>query len=388
MLDRIEKAMAAIGIDDASIVGTWKEIVELESYTRDPRAVEVLGTYLKSTFEAIGFNMEMHTYENAGPLLIGEMGEGDPSEGIILTGHMDTVFKTGTLAEIPFRVEDGRVYGPGVLDMKGGINLMIYISKLLKELGYTKPIKIVICGDEEHGHAYSDAAQKMQEACEGYKCAFNMETGLVDNSITVARKGRIEYEIKVHGKSAHAGANFADGINAIYELANIVVKINELNQKYEDVTFSVGIIHGGAISNAVPHLAEANVDIRYYNTEDGARIKNDIEAICSSPTIPGATAEASINSMFPPFMDTVNGSFYQLVDETSQMLGFGAVTPAHLGGSSDASYLTETGLPVLCSMGAKGEWNHTDREYAVIASAQERIKLITASILRLENKAL
>jgi glutamate carboxypeptidase len=388
MLERIEKAMAAIGINDEIIVSTWKEMIERESFTRDPRAVEVLGSYLKSSFEAIGFEMTMHTYENAGPLLIGEMGEGDPSEGIILTGHMDTVFKTGTLEKVPFRVEDGRAYGPGVLDMKGGINLMLYITKLLKALGYQKPIKIVICGDEEHGHAFSDSAQKMQEACKGYKCAFNMETGLVDNSITVARKGRIEYQIQVHGKSAHAGANFADGINAIYELANIVLKINELNKKYKDVTFSVGIIQGGSISNAVPHFAEANVDIRYYNTEDGARIREDIEAICSTPTIPGATAESKINSMFPPFMDTINGSFFQLVDETSQMLGFGAVAPAHLGGSSDASYLTETGLPVLCSMGIKGEWNHTDREYAVIASAQERIKLITASILRLENKAL
>ncbi len=388
MKNRISKSIDACGITKERILDSWKELVEIESYTHDPAAVRTLSTHLKDKFEAMGFKTKEYIYEKSGPLLIAEWGEGAPSEGIILTGHMDTVFKTGYLEEHPFRVKDGLVYGPGVLDMKGGINLIFYIVELLQYMDYKHPIKIIISGDEEHGHQFSECAKHMQEEAHGYKCAFNMETGLLDNKITTARKGRMEYTFKVHGVSAHAGANFHDGVNAIYELAHILTAVNALNGKYDNVTFSAGIVRGGEIVNAIPDYAEAKIDIRYYGEHLREAIIGDLDALCNTPHICGARTESDFLEGFPSFMDTLNQKLYTIAENTSIECGLGKTEQTKLGGSSDASFLTIAGIPCLCSMGIPGEWNHTNREYARIDDALDRIMLITGTILNIEGVSL
>ncbi len=388
MKEKILNILNDMDISLDSIAKSWQEIVEIESYTHDPKSVAKLSEHLKQEFETLGLKTKEYTFENSGPLLVAEMGTGPVEEGIILTGHMDTVFKTGTLQNRPFTIEDDKVFGPGVLDMKGGLNLIPYIIKILKHTGYEKPIKVIIAGDEEHGHAHSNCAELMRTEAAGYKCAFNLETGLINNGITIARKGRIACKIKTYGKSAHAGANFADGINAIYEITRILQGINQLNQKYSNASFSAGTIQGGKIPNAIPDYAEAELDIRYYDAEDYDRIQSDIHTLCTRDCIAGARSEAHYGGSFPSFTDNLNQRFYTIVNTESINLGFGETSPEVLGGSSDASFLTLSGVPVLCSMGVKGEWNHTDREYALLSSAWERLILITASILRLEDKPL
>lgn len=377
ILEAVEKC----GIDEETILETWKKIVEIESFTHNKAGVTNVCEFIKHELESLGLTTRTVEYESVGPLLIGEMGQGDKSEGIILSGHMDTVFKDGFLAQNPFRVEKGKVFGPGVLDMKGGINLIFYIIKMLKALDYKKPIKVIISGDEEHGHEHSNQGDLMTEESRGYKLAFNMETGLVGNSITVARKGRIACRVATRGKSAHAGANFEDGINAIQEMASKILKIQALNSKYKDVTFSVGTIKGGTVANAVPDYAEIEVDVRYKDLSMKQDIINEIEAIASTNEIEGTTGIVFIDGGFPPFSNTLNQKAFNFVKSISLEYGFGEPQPVHIGGSSDAAFITMAGVPCLCSMGPKGEWNHTNREYALLDSAIERIILITASIL-------
>lgn len=384
ILDAIESC----GINNDSIIKTWKEIVEIESYTHNAEGVYNVCKYIKSQLEELGLETKIHDIENVGPLLIGQFGEGDDSEGVILAGHMDTVFRDGFIIDNPFRVENNKVFGPGVLDMKGGINLIFYIIKVLKELKYDKPIKVIISGDEEHGHGTSNCGKLMEEESKGYKCAFNMETGLVDNSITIARKGRIGCTIKTKGLSAHAGANFFDGISAIYEMANKILEIQNLNKKYENTTFNVGLVKGGTFVNAVPDYAEIEVDIRFVDDDNIENIKQDLNRIAQTNTIEGAKSEIIIDNIFPAFVNKYNKEFYEIVKSVSIKNGFGEPKGVLVGGASDAAHITRAGVPCLCSMGVKGEWNHTDREYALVDSAIERIVLIVDSILELKNREL
>ncbi|GAU77082.1 M20 family metallopeptidase [Fusibacter sp. 3D3] len=381
----ILEAMQSCKIDSASVLKTWKEIVEIESFTHNREGVSLVCDFIRSELEILGVRTKVIEFDKVGPLLIGEYGEGDLSECILLTGHMDTVFKEGFIKENPFRVEDGKAFGPGVLDMKGGVNLIFYILKLLKALHYTKPIKIIISGDEEHGHEHSNQGQLMLEESKGCKLAFNMETGLIGNSITVARKGRIACRVATKGKSAHAGANFSDGINAIHEMAYKILEIQALNNKYKDVTFSVGTIKGGTVANAVPDYAEIEIDVRYNDVDIKETLIEDLKQIAQTSKIQGTTGELFIDGGFPPFSNKLNQRAYEFVNAISVKNGLGETEAIHIGGSSDAAFITIAGVPCLCSMGVKGEWNHTNREYALVDSAIERIVLITDAILESEK---
>ncbi|WP_207736259.1 M20 family metallopeptidase [Fusibacter ferrireducens] len=381
----ILEAMKSCNVNREAILKTWKEIVEIESFTHNREGVNAVCDFVRQELEKLGMSTKVYEYDKAGPLLIGECGTGNPDECILLTGHMDTVFKDGFIQDNPFRVEDGKVFGPGVLDMKGGVNLIFYIIKLLKALDYKKPIKVIISGDEEHGHEHSNQGQLMTDESKGCKLAFNMETGIVGNSITVARKGRIACRVATRGKSAHAGANFSDGINAIQEMAHKILSIQALNEKYEEVTFSVGTIKGGTVANAVPDYAEIEIDVRYNDVDMKEDIVEDLRQIAETCKVEGTTGEVFIDGGFPPFSNKINQKAYEFVNGISVKNGFGETEPIHIGGSSDAAFITIAGVPCLCSMGVKGEWNHTNREYALVDSAIERIVLITDAILESEN---
>lgn len=388
MSKKVLDAIESCGINKEKIITTLKELVEIESYTHNPESVYNVCEYIKSQLEGLGLKIKLYDFEKSGPLLIAEGGEGDPSQGFILAGHMDTVFKDGFILKHPFKIEDNKIFGPGVLDMKGGINLIFYIIKVLKELKYNKPIKVIISGDEEHGHAASNCGELIRQESEKYKFAFNMETGLVDNGITVARKGMLHCSIKTKGLSAHAGANFSDGISAIYEIAHKILEIQKLNEKYENTTFNVGIVNGGTMVNAVPDYAEINIDIRVVRDDILESIIKDLNEIVESNFIEGTKSELTIDTIFAPFVSQYNKEFYEVVKSVSMKNGFGETPAVLLGGASDAAFITMAGTPCLCSMGLKGQWNHTEREYALIDSAMERIVLIVDSILELENREL
>ncbi len=385
MNSKVVEKMKELDISYERIVNSWKELIEIESYTHDRESVQRVCNYIENRFKKMGLKTRVHKYEQAGPMLIAEYGKGKAEDGIIIAGHMDTVFNLGFIKDYPFRVTDGKVYGPGVLDMKGGINLVFYILELLIALDYQKPIKIIIAGDEEHGHPNSDQGKRILEESRGYKLAFNMETGLIDGSITVERKGRIACEVITHGKNAHAGANLNDGINAIQEMAHKIIKITELNKKYERATFSVGTIKGGTYPNTVPDHAEIEVDIRYLDVELKDLIEADMKAIAENCVVEGATGETIFNPSFPPFSSKLNLKAFDFVNSISEENGLGTLQSASIGGSSDASFISMAGVPCLCSMGVRGEWNHTNREYALVSSTTERILLITDAILKAED---
>jgi glutamate carboxypeptidase len=385
MKEQILKAIESNKIDKEKILKTWKEIVEIESYTHNPEGVKKVCAYVEEKLKELGLKTRIIEFDNAGPTLVGEIGEGDISEGIILTGHMDTVLKDGFINDYPFRIEDGKAYSPDILNMKGGINLIFYIVKILLTLGYNKPIKVLISGDEEHGHGKSGSGSVLTEESKGYKYALNFETGLVSNDIVVARKGMMHCSISTKGLGAHAGANFDSGISAINEIAYKVLKIKDLNGKFGITTFNVGLIKGGTIVNAVPENAEISLDIRFVDDSVIEGVQKALQEIVDEANVAGTSSELKIETIFPAFPDSINGTLFETAKKISMELGFGEPKGAKLGGASDAAFITRAGVPCICGMGVKGEWNHTNREYALVDSAMERIIFITNLIYELDK---
>ncbi|MCC0763364.1 M20 family metallopeptidase [Clostridioides sp. ES-S-0006-03] len=369
------------------IISLWKEIVNIESYTNCKESVNKLAERLKCEFEKEGLDCDLIDAGNNGSTLIGTLGSNRNKKPIIFSGHMDTVFEIGTFGENPFKIMEGKAYGPGVLDMKGGIVISLYVIKALNKIGYKdRPIKIVFSGDEEIGHKDSNGGDIILKEAKGGLCAFNMETGLVDNSLCVGRKGRIGCNINVKGVETHAGNDFEGGRNAIEEMANKILQIQKLTNLEVGTTASVSIIKGGRVSNSIPEDCSIEVDLRFEKVEEMENVKKRIQEICEDTYIEGTSTHVDFVSEMMPFETTEDVmKFHKFVNTVSKENGFGEINSKRLGGSSDASYLTIANVPAICSFGVKGEWNHTSREYALVDSMFERVKLISTIVLNLDK---
>ncbi|MCC0706220.1 M20 family metallopeptidase [Clostridioides sp. ES-S-0190-01] len=369
------------------IISLWKEIVNIESYTNCKESVNKLADRLKCEFEKEGLDCDLIDAGNNGSTLIGTLGSNRNKKPIIFSGHMDTVFEIGTFGENSFKIMEGKAYGPGVLDMKGGIVISLYVIKALNKIGYKdRPIKIVFSGDEEIGHKDSNGGDIILKEAKGGLCAFNMETGLVDNSLCVGRKGRIGCNINVKGVETHAGNDFEGGRNAIEEMANKILQIQKLTNLEVGTTASVSIIKGGRVSNSIPEDCSIEVDLRFEKVEEMENVKKRIQEICEDTYIEGTSTHVDFVSEMMPFETTEDVmKFHKFVNTVSKENGFGEINSKRLGGSSDASYLTIANVPAICSFGVKGEWNHTSREYALVDSMFERVKLISTIVLNLDK---
>ena len=223
-------------------------------------------------------------------MLVGEVGSGRAKQPVLFMGHMDTVFSKGTVAKRPFTIKEDKAYGPGVLDMKGGIVAALFAIKALNSAGYDKrPLKMILAGDEEVAHVNSNAADVFMTEAKGAAAAFNCETGFVDDAIVVGRKGTAVFELEVKGVAVHAGNEPENGRSAILEIAHKVIDIQNLTNWETGTTFNVGVIQGGTVPNAVPGYAKIIVDIRYLDPASLPGIRAQIEAVAAKTYVQGTS---------------------------------------------------------------------------------------------------
>jgi len=370
-----------------NMISVLEEVVNLEGYAKEVDNVVKVAEKFKALFEAEGFQCELVDAPPNGPSLLGVLGEGRLGKPVLFSGHMDTVIKSGAYEPPVFRREGNRAYGPGVLDMKGGIVISLFVAKALNAAGYTdRPLKIAFSGDEEIGHYNSNGAEILKEAAVGSACAFNLETGLIDNSLCYARKGRLENYVTVTGVESHAGNDFLSGRNAIAEMAHKIIEIQDLTNLEKGTTVTCATIKGGTITNAIPKECVLEGECRFDTLAEMENYKKKIEKICDKTVIDGTSTQVKFGAGFAPYecTDQVKG-FWEFVREVAEECGLTTVKGKALGGSSDAAYLQMAGVPVVCSFGIQGEWNHTMREYALLDSMSPRGKLIASVILSLDK---
>lgn len=372
----------------AEMMDFWQKIVTMESGSANKKEVDELGAFLGEQFTAAGAEVCFEEFEKAGNMLIANIGKERKGEPIILMGHFDTVFPVGTLATRPFKIEGEKAYGPGVLDMKGGITNLYFIVRALQEAGYDeRPLKIILAGDEEVGHAMSTGGDIFIREAKGAKAAFDFETGYTDNGIVVGRKGQVRIYIAVHGLAAHAGNEPEKGRNAILEMSHKVIGIQALTDWEKGITYNVGIIKGGTVMNAVPDYAYAEVDVRYIDPAHIEVIKENVNKVVGETHVEGTTTEVSFEVGFQP-MQTTEGvkGLFKIMKEVAAREGFGELQEKFVGGGADSAYAVIAGVPTLCAVGVMGGRNHSPEEFAVVETLFTRAKLVAATILELDKE--
>ncbi len=354
------------------IVDELKHYVKTETPTHNKQAVDGLGAYIRERFAALGCKVETIRQPVYGDQLRVEYGEGD--EQILVLGHFDTVKEIGTLKSEPWRIADGKLYGPGVYDMKAGIVFCYFALKAIIENGLVPGKKLVFFWntDEEAGSPSSEELIKAE--AKRSALALVIEPSYGDGCLKTSRKGGGEFVLRAHGRAAHAGNDHARGINAIAELAHHVLAIQSWTDYAKGTTLSVGKITGGTATNVVPERAEAVIDVRISTAAEAERITRLMRGL--SPVLAGATlsVEGGI-SKYPMERTADTERLFRHAQEQARLEGF-ELKEIGVGGMSDGNVAFAAGTPVLDGLGPVGDGAHASDEHIVLDRVPERIALL------------
>ena len=377
-------------IDDhrQDMLALWQELVNTESGSADKPGIDAVAARIKQVLDQAGGVSKTVEMAKAGNMLVGEIGTGRGTAPVLFMGHMDTVFSTGTVAKRPFTITDGTAYGPGVLDMKGGIVAALFAMQALQAAGYdTRPLKMILAGDEEVAHVNSNAAEVFMTEAKGAVAAFNCETGFMDDAIVVGRKGTAVFELEVAGVAVHAGNEPENGRSAILEIAHKVIDIQNLTNWETGTTFNVGVIQGGTVPNAVPGQAKIVVDIRYLEPDLLPEIRRQLQEVAAKNYVKDTTTTLTEVPGIAPMKTTpAVEDLFAIVKKTYAEMGLGTPYPKLVGGGSDSAYSVMAGVPTVCAMGVKGGRNHSPQEFAIVETLFERAKLLAACTINLDAK--
>jgi glutamate carboxypeptidase len=375
LLDRIRTRQA-------DWLGALKALVEQESPSRDKPALDRLATWLGAGCEAIGGVVERFANPDGGDHLLARFfGEGSDREPILVLGHFDTVWPVGSLATMPFRVEEGRAFGPGVFDMKASLILADLALGSLRALGLrpARPVDLLLTSDEEIGSPTS--RRLIEERALGSACVLVLEPPLADGSLKTARKGVGIFTIEVEGKSAHAGVEPEKGLSAIGELARLVLRLHALTDLAAGVSVNVGVIGGGTASNVVAARASAAVDVRATTLEQARQIERAIRDLTT--TTPGVRVTVRGGFNRPP-MERTPGvvALFERARTLGRSIGL-ELGEGSTGGGSDGNFTAALGLPTLDGLGCRGAGAHADHEQVELDSLPDRAALLALLLMDL-----
>lgn len=385
-MDTRDKAYQWIDENKDEMISLWKEMVTIDSGIGVKEGGMAMGNLCAGILEKLGFSIRRVPYEKCGDTIIGERGD-MTKPFTILMGHMDTVFFKGEPEKRPFTIKDGKAYGPGVLDMKGGVTILLSTLQALHEAGFEDfPCKVILDADEEPAHAFSNASEVIQKEAEGAKCAFNFETGFTDHSLVVQRKGCWRFFIETFGRGCHVGNDPENGRSAILEMAHKIIEIEKLTDYSKQYNVNVGTIEGGTVANAAPAYCKVECDFRYTHPEDLPILRKKVDEVCSRQYVPDTITKVSDSVGFAT-MTRLPGNLelLKIAQEVAEESGFPKPEARLCGGGSDAAYTTAMGVPTLCAVGVEGARNHTVEEWADVDSLFRRAKQMAGILMKVNG---
>ncbi len=363
---------------EGEMIACVRELVLRESPTHDKLACDELCSYLEAQFGRIGGQVKIHRHDIAGDHLQVDFGGADHRQPLLLLGHFDTVYDVGTIRSMPWREEQGRLYGPGVFDMKSGIAQIIFALTAIRETraGLARPVKVLLVSDEEGG---SNSSRTITEGLAGQCFAVLVcEPSGPGGALKTARKGVGSFTVKVSGQAAHSGLDFEKGQSAILELAHQVLAISQLTDLKRGTTLNVGVIRGGTRTNVVAAEAVAEVDLRVAHKGDGAIMEREIRQLRPLNSACKLEIEGGINR--PPLERTEQVvALFELARGIAAELGF-SLEEVAVGGGSDGNFTAGVGVPTLDGLGAVGEGAHATHESVVAAELPRRAALLAGLI--------
>lgn len=368
----------------AEMVDSLKTLVNLESGSTDIEGVRNVRNQIAIWLEKKGILTERIETDAGLPALWASVGNEAQEPAIFLTGHMDTVFSSGTVAERPFRQDGERAYGPGVADMKSGLVMNIFVLMAFHELERQEaiqiscPIKILFTPDEEIGSL--QGRQLIQQYIRGAQAVFNAEPARMNGNLVSARKGGDSFSIEVKGRAAHAGVNHDHGISAIEALARIISKVHALTDYSTGITTNIGVIQGGQTSNTIADKATAKLDVRFVQVAQRDDLHAQLLRCVAEHGVDGAIVTLTHLAGFLPFEDKWSAELLAQYQQQAQRIGF-EVDGEFTGGCSDAGWTSALEVPTLCGTGPIGGWAHTDREFCELSSFVPRAQALALLIL-------
>lgn len=352
-----------------------RRYVEHETPSGDEAAIADLGDTIRADLEAIGATVEVAPAPGLGVNIVAEFpGASAELAPVVVLAHMDTVHPRGSLAARPFRVEDGKAFGPGIYDMKTGIAVAVEALTVLRERGLhpARPVRLIITCDEEIG-SHSARELIVSQARQAH-AVLVPEPCLPDGGVKTARKGVATYRVATRGIAAHAGIEGASAVSAIRELVLALHTIIGFANVARGTTINIGTIRGGTASNVVAADAEAMVDVRLAEPAEADRIHAAMMDIQRSDTRAGL--DVTLTEDRPPLVRTpAVVKLWQHARDIAADLGTDLPEGAS-GGGSDGSIAGDAGAAVLDGLGAQGGGAHADDEHIVLADLPFRLHLM------------
>jgi glutamate carboxypeptidase len=354
-------------------------LVHQESPSSHSDAVNAAQGMVAAWAEDLGAGVKQHVRTGSGGVLEARFGNPDDSRRpVLLLGHLDTVWPIGTLARMPWRVEDGWAYGPGVLDMKAGVVMALTAMKLVREADADRPAVLLLSGDEETGSRHS--RELIEEIAKGCRAAFVLEPAQgPQGAYKTARKGVGQFRLEISGVPSHSGVDFGAGHSAVRELAWQIEQISALTDLERGTTLNVGVVGGGTQSNVVAASAWADIDLRVTTVADAEAVTRRLQALKARDPQCALRLTGGLNR--PP-MERTPGTvaLFEQAKELAAGLGF-VLEEAATGGGSDGNFTSALGVPTLDGMGAVGRGAHADNESIRIDSIVPRTALLAAMIV-------
>jgi glutamate carboxypeptidase len=345
------------------MVELLRRLVEIETPTGHHAALRRAGAVVADRLDAIGADVHQR-----GEHLLAELdGDGDP---LLVVGHLDTVWPVGTLEGMPFRVRDGRAFGPGTYDMKGGV--VALVAALEHTRPGRRPVRLFLGGDEETGSR--DGRRLLELAADGVAAALVAEACLPGGAMKIARKALGKFRVSVRGIAAHAGTNPEDGASAIDELARQVLHLHALSDEERGISVNVGVVEGGTRSNVVAADAEAVVDVRVAHAADERRVEAAILGL--TPELDGTEVAVRGGYTRPPLEPSeATRRLVHQAQRHARALGFELDAGAS-GGGSDGNLVGALGVPVLDGLGPDGGGGHAAYEHIILSTLPRQAALI------------
>lgn len=373
--------LAKVRSQEEHIYSQLWELVKVESPSEDRAGVNLAADLVARWAKELGARVKRHRQKEFGDVVelhFGHVRSGH-KQPVLLLGHLDTVWPLGTLQSMPWREEQGKFYGPGVLDMKSGVVMALGAVRALREVKLMRPVTLLLNSEEEVGSPVSRPHTERLARESAAVFVLEPAQGL---AYKTARKGVGHFDVHVRGVGAHAGVDFEKGHSAVLELARLIEKMSGFTDLKRGLTVNCGVVAGGTRSNVVAAAARAEVDVRIAKAGDAARVEKMFRELKVTDKACRLEVTGGINR--PP-MERKAGTIalFRQAKQLAAELGF-PLDEAATGGGSDGNFTAALGIPTLDGMGAVGEGAHAAHENVVVEHLVPRTALLAAMIAAVE----
>ncbi|HXK11992.1 MAG TPA: M20 family metallopeptidase [Vicinamibacteria bacterium] len=355
------------------LVSDLESLVRLESPTGDPERVSRAARWVRDRLCERGVVAELRPCPSAGDALLASTHDG--GEGTLLLGHLDTVWPVGTLGAMPWRIDGGRAFGPGVFDMKAGVVAGMAALSAAASDSRAHPASLLLVPDEEAGSAAS--RELTLDVARRHRRVLVLEPSQ-DGAAKVARKGCGTFRVRFQGRAAHAGLEPEKGASALAEMARFVAFLEQVAEPEEGTTLTATVARSGSAANVVPESAELLVDARAWTTDEAERVRARIRGYRPSDARVVLTVDGGLDR--PPLEPTAaSQGLYEAARRLAGEMGL-ELGAARVGGASDGNLTAAAGIPTLDGLGPRGGGAHARDEHVLVADLPVRAALLAGLV--------